>query len=186
MAEALPTLAGGTSMADLAPWSMGEAYCADRRHYFLGAPFDGIRKEAVLSLLDNCSSHARFRYVVTPNVDHVVRLNGNAGLAPLLRPGLAFALRQPADLKIGQASVIGSASRDWLGPYSRSLQLCDPGRGKDHVDRGQRGDCAGNGAGIPPGLFPRQGAPPRLFTPTPQRQWIVLILPHGRKHASSS
>ncbi|ABR63586.1 WecB/TagA/CpsF family glycosyltransferase [Sinorhizobium medicae] len=69
-------------MADLAPWSMGEAYCADRRHYFLGAPFDGIRKEAVLSLLDNCSSHARFRYVVTPNVDHVVRLNGNAGLAP--------------------------------------------------------------------------------------------------------
>lgn len=69
-------------MADLAPLSMGKAYCADRRQYFLGAPFDPIRKEAVLGLLDNCSSLARFRYVVTPNVDHVVRLSGNAGLAP--------------------------------------------------------------------------------------------------------
>jgi len=54
---------------------------ARRRHYFLGAPFDCIVPNAVVNLVSDCGPGSRFRYIVTPNVDHVVRLNENAVLA---------------------------------------------------------------------------------------------------------
>jgi exopolysaccharide biosynthesis WecB/TagA/CpsF family protein len=53
-----------------------------QRGHFLGAPFDDLDQEKVLERLGNSSPAAAFRYVVTPNVDHVVRLNGNSLLAP--------------------------------------------------------------------------------------------------------
>ncbi|MGV2075628.1 MULTISPECIES: WecB/TagA/CpsF family glycosyltransferase [unclassified Rhizobium] len=52
------------------------------RHYFLGAPFDTIAQDAAIDLVSNSESLDRFRYIVTPNVDHVVRLNGDRLLAP--------------------------------------------------------------------------------------------------------
>jgi exopolysaccharide biosynthesis WecB/TagA/CpsF family protein len=58
------------------------AYAADRpRHHFLGAPFDGIAQDTAIDLVTSSESLTRFRYVVTPNVDHVVRLNGNRLIA---------------------------------------------------------------------------------------------------------
>lgn len=52
-----------------------------RRAYFLGAPFDRIERNEVLNMLRACGPTVPFRYVVTPNVDHVVRLKRSAGLA---------------------------------------------------------------------------------------------------------
>jgi N-acetylglucosaminyldiphosphoundecaprenol N-acetyl-beta-D-mannosaminyltransferase len=52
------------------------------RHYFLGAPFDDIAQDRALDLVRGSGDQSKFRYVVTPNVDHVVRLNGNRMLAP--------------------------------------------------------------------------------------------------------
>lgn len=52
------------------------------RHYFLGAPFDDIAQDRALDLVRASGDQSKFRYVVTPNVDHVVRLNGNRMLAP--------------------------------------------------------------------------------------------------------
>jgi exopolysaccharide biosynthesis WecB/TagA/CpsF family protein len=48
------------------------------RRSFLGAPFDLLTPSMVLDLVANNHSGMGFRYVVTPNVDHVVRLQGNA------------------------------------------------------------------------------------------------------------
>lgn len=45
-----------------------------RRRQFLGAPFGMLTIDAVLELLAGASPATEFRYVVTPNVDHVVRL----------------------------------------------------------------------------------------------------------------
>jgi exopolysaccharide biosynthesis WecB/TagA/CpsF family protein len=50
------------------------------RRYFLGAPFDRINGAEVVEAIANVRSGTRFRYVVTPNVDHVVRLNQNRNL----------------------------------------------------------------------------------------------------------
>jgi N-acetylglucosaminyldiphosphoundecaprenol N-acetyl-beta-D-mannosaminyltransferase len=52
------------------------------RHHFLGAPFDDFTSAKVVELLRDSDKNARFRYVVTPNVDHVVRLSGNRTLTP--------------------------------------------------------------------------------------------------------
>jgi exopolysaccharide biosynthesis WecB/TagA/CpsF family protein len=51
------------------------------RHYFLGAPFDDIAQDAAVDLVEGSQGQSKFRYVVTPNVDHVVRLNGDRLLA---------------------------------------------------------------------------------------------------------
>lgn len=53
-----------------------------RRTYFLGAPFDNIGRSEVLDMLKACGSATPFRYVVTPNVDHVVRLKRDKALTP--------------------------------------------------------------------------------------------------------
>lgn len=52
------------------------------RHYFLGAPFDHIGQDTAVKLVTETDRATGFRYIVTPNVDHVVRLNGNRKLAP--------------------------------------------------------------------------------------------------------
>jgi N-acetylglucosaminyldiphosphoundecaprenol N-acetyl-beta-D-mannosaminyltransferase len=52
------------------------------RHYFLGAPFDNIAQDAAVDMVRDSEDQWKFRYVVTPNVDHVVRLNGDRLLAP--------------------------------------------------------------------------------------------------------
>lgn len=51
------------------------------RAYFLHAPFDLIEEESVLASLSRQPASAPFRYVVTPNVDHVVRLRNEPALA---------------------------------------------------------------------------------------------------------
>lgn len=51
------------------------------RTAFLGAPFDALTPENVVDLLKASGPGVRFRYVVTPNVDHVVRLNKDRTLA---------------------------------------------------------------------------------------------------------
>jgi exopolysaccharide biosynthesis WecB/TagA/CpsF family protein len=51
------------------------------RHYFLGAPFDNIGQDAAVRLVTDSDGSTKFRYIVTPNVDHVVRLSGNRQLA---------------------------------------------------------------------------------------------------------
>lgn len=52
------------------------------RRYFLNAPFDQVDSTAVVELLANANRNSRFRYVVTPNADHVVRLNRDPALRP--------------------------------------------------------------------------------------------------------
>ncbi|GAA0281343.1 N-acetylglucosaminyldiphosphoundecaprenol N-acetyl-beta-D-mannosaminyltransferase [Methylorubrum aminovorans] len=56
------------------------------RERFLKAPFDSLEPAEVLALLSRAPAGldpAPFRYVVTPNVDHVVRLSADPSLAPL-------------------------------------------------------------------------------------------------------
>lgn len=53
-----------------------------QRQYFLNAPFDQIERVAVVDLVARADPNSRFRYIVTPNADHVVRLNRE----PYLRP----------------------------------------------------------------------------------------------------
>jgi N-acetylglucosaminyldiphosphoundecaprenol N-acetyl-beta-D-mannosaminyltransferase len=48
-----------------------------QRRDFLGAPFDCFAQQAVIDLIGESGGAAGFRYLVTPNVDHVVRLKKN-------------------------------------------------------------------------------------------------------------
>ena len=65
---------------ELLSGSSTSGYWDHGRRHFMGTPFDAISRAAVTSLLTDCTATSRFRYVVTPNVDHVVRLNRNAAL----------------------------------------------------------------------------------------------------------
>ncbi len=76
---------------------------------FLGAPYDLAPLADVLASLAQRRGGEPFRYIVTPNVDHVVRLRADPGLRPLYegawqswcdshivrRIGFAFGLRLP-------------------------------------------------------------------------------------------
>jgi N-acetylglucosaminyldiphosphoundecaprenol N-acetyl-beta-D-mannosaminyltransferase len=53
------------------------------RTIFLGAPFDHVEFGEVLELLRHSEADDAFRYVVTPNVDHVVRLDRSKELSKL-------------------------------------------------------------------------------------------------------
>ena len=46
-----------------------------QRSVFLGAPFDELTFDQVLRLLESSNAGDNFRYVVTPNVDHVVKMD---------------------------------------------------------------------------------------------------------------
>jgi N-acetylglucosaminyldiphosphoundecaprenol N-acetyl-beta-D-mannosaminyltransferase len=59
-----------------------EFHAGKARRDFLGAPFDPVSSDQALDALRDAGEDARFRYVVTPNVDHVVRLNQNGSLRP--------------------------------------------------------------------------------------------------------
>ena len=52
----------------------------EKRRHFLGAPFDYLSEETVIRLITESETTAPFRYLVTPNVDHVVRLKKNREL----------------------------------------------------------------------------------------------------------
>lgn len=53
---------------------------AIQRTHFLGVPFDKITFTDVVALIDVMREFEGFRYVVTPNVDHVVRFSGSREL----------------------------------------------------------------------------------------------------------
>ena len=53
-----------------------------RRHYFLNVPFDQIDQSNAVAHIDATGPAERFRYIVTPNADHVVRLNREPELRP--------------------------------------------------------------------------------------------------------
>lgn len=53
---------------------------ADTRIEFLGVPFDRVHKTGVLQQLGAVGIPAQPRYIVTPNVDHIVRLAQNPAL----------------------------------------------------------------------------------------------------------
>ena len=59
-----------------------QAAVARPRQYFLNAPFDLIEHDAVVEMIAKSDPAGRFRYVVTPNADHVVRLNREPDLRP--------------------------------------------------------------------------------------------------------
>ena len=46
----------------------------EQRRHFLGAPFDYLSEQTVIDMIAQSEITAPFRYLVTPNVDHVVRL----------------------------------------------------------------------------------------------------------------
>lgn len=46
----------------------------EQRRHFLGAPFDYLSEQSVIELIARSETSNAFRYLVTPNVDHVVRL----------------------------------------------------------------------------------------------------------------
>src|SRR5437868_14615244 len=66
-----------------APWS-GTAMPIDRSE-FLGLGFDPISTDQVLSRLTEVTDATPYSYVVTPNVDHVVRLHDDEYEAARLR-----------------------------------------------------------------------------------------------------
>lgn len=55
---------------------------AIQRQYFLGVPFDKVTFENVVDLIGRTRNAEGFRYIVTPNVDHVVRYSTNEELRP--------------------------------------------------------------------------------------------------------
>lgn len=69
------------TVVDLLPRGQGFRASMARRD-FLGAPFDSVSHQDALDALRDAGAEGRFRYVVTPNVDHVVRLNQNGALRP--------------------------------------------------------------------------------------------------------
>ncbi|KQZ93862.1 glycosyl transferase [Mesorhizobium sp. Root157] len=50
------------------------------RRSFLGVPFDRVDQDKVVEMLRGNPENSKFRYIVTPNVDHVVRVKGNKPL----------------------------------------------------------------------------------------------------------
>lgn len=60
------------------------------RHEFLGVDFDILSEQQVVDRLNRVTPETPFGYIVTPNVDHVVRLNGE-GAEPALAAAYAKA-----------------------------------------------------------------------------------------------
>ncbi|WP_204324852.1 hypothetical protein, partial [Morganella morganii] len=62
---------------------MTAAVTPSDRVVFLGAPYDLAPVDAVLASLAATDRHEPFRYIVTPNVDHLTRLRRQRELASL-------------------------------------------------------------------------------------------------------
>ncbi|WP_199766673.1 WecB/TagA/CpsF family glycosyltransferase [Paracoccus denitrificans] len=52
------------------------------RQHFLGVPFDQIAFDDVVRLIGDTRDDPAYRYIVTPNVDHIVRLSQHPELLP--------------------------------------------------------------------------------------------------------
>jgi N-acetylglucosaminyldiphosphoundecaprenol N-acetyl-beta-D-mannosaminyltransferase len=72
-----------------------------RRSEFLGLGFDPLSTDQVLARLEQSASHAPYGYVVTPNVDHVVRLHEDEDAGRQLRP-----IYKNADLCLCDSKVL--------------------------------------------------------------------------------
>lgn len=57
----------------------------DARPVFLDLPFDRLTLDETLATLLAVPAHERFRYLVTPNVDHMLRITQDADIAQLYR-----------------------------------------------------------------------------------------------------
>ncbi|WP_117190464.1 WecB/TagA/CpsF family glycosyltransferase [Rhizobium terrae] len=68
------------AIVDVPSYPIDRGPAKSGRRYFLGSPFDPLTHENVLDMVRNAAPGLRFRYIVTPNVDHVVRLQRNGGL----------------------------------------------------------------------------------------------------------
>lgn len=75
------------------------------RSEFLGVGFDKLTEHQVIERLGQVTAETPFGYIVTPNVDHVVRLNGEAADAAL---AAAYA---GADLCVCDSRVLSSLAR---------------------------------------------------------------------------
>ena len=66
---------GFLTMQDDVPVQSIDRAAPVSRVRFLGAPFDTIRRDGVVKALHEGSSRTPFRYIVTPNADHIARLS---------------------------------------------------------------------------------------------------------------
>lgn len=71
------------------------------RKEFLGVHFDPLTKEQTLQRLARSTSASPFTYVVTPNVDHIVRLHESQETAQRVRP-----LYEAADLCLCDSRIL--------------------------------------------------------------------------------
>lgn len=73
---------------------------------FLGLRFDPVSKDEVLDRLSRVSADEPYRYVVTPNVDHMVRLHESQDASRSLRP-----LYDAADLCLCDSRILQLLAR---------------------------------------------------------------------------
>jgi UDP-N-acetyl-D-mannosaminuronic acid transferase (WecB/TagA/CpsF family) len=71
------------------------------RREFLGVGFDALSEEQVLQRLSRVTAATPYTYVVTPNVDHLVRLHETAESGRLLKP-----LYDDADLCLCDSRIL--------------------------------------------------------------------------------
>jgi N-acetylglucosaminyldiphosphoundecaprenol N-acetyl-beta-D-mannosaminyltransferase len=71
------------------------------RREFLGVRFDLLSKDEALKRLAGATSHTPYSYVVTPNVDHLVRLHDSNETGRALRP-----LYEGADLCLCDSKIL--------------------------------------------------------------------------------
>jgi exopolysaccharide biosynthesis WecB/TagA/CpsF family protein len=70
------------------------------RHEFLGLAFDPLSTDQVLTRLTESGGDSPYGYVVTPNVDHIVRLHEDENASTQLRPIYAGATLCLCDSKV--------------------------------------------------------------------------------------
>ena len=81
-----------------------------RRQYFLNTPFDSIELEQAAEMIARSDHRGAFRYIVTPNADHVVRLNREPSLRPIYD---------------GAWMTLCDSKPIWLFGRARSRSLCN-------------------------------------------------------------
>ena len=76
------------------------------RREFLGLRFDPLSKRQALARLSEVTDETPYSYVVTPNVDHVVRLHDSQESARLLKP-----IYEGADLCLCDSKILHALAR---------------------------------------------------------------------------
>lgn len=64
-----------TVLEDMSENGSAPVHSPSLRQYFLGVPFDQIKFNDVVRLIDQMRGDSKFRYIVTPNVDHIIQIN---------------------------------------------------------------------------------------------------------------